>query len=417
MPTIERSVAKILPLLWLCAPLSALAGGYFIPDENARDLALAQAEVAAQTGPEAAYQNASALAGQQGLAVSANLELLYNHTTWGDPALGTAALNPKVNTPPAVAVGWGSKLPGDMAYGVGVAFLTAGGGSLDWPAGWPGAQRVQSVSQQLYLAEGSVGLQPVSFFKIGASVLYYREVADLSQAIGFIDHNANAELSIAGDRVSYGLSGQLDVPGVPLSIAVDYKHKADLALSGNAHFQGVPPSFQALLQDQAVTENVTVPNDLFVGASYMLPRQIQVMAAWNLERWIVYPQDLFVGSAGFSVAVPRHYHNAYVFRGAAEWTGAFVEGLTLRLGALRSISPQPTDTISPSLTDGNSTALSVGAGYRILHGLRIDVGYQHAFFDPVTATGPEAFPGTYWTHVDLVSLGLSYRLDLAGAPR
>ena len=133
------------------------------------------------------------------------------------------------------------------------------------------------------------------------------------------------------------------------------------------------------------------------------------MASWNLERWIVYKQDQFIGTDGFSVTVPRDYHNAYVFRLGVEWRDALVKSLTIRAGALRSISPQPTDTISPSLTDGNSWAFSLGVGYEFVPQFRVDLGYQHAIFDDVTATGIEAFPGTYKTNVDIFSLGLSVR--------
>jgi long-subunit fatty acid transport protein len=79
---------------------------------------------------------------------------------------------------------------------------------------------------------------------------------------------------------------------------------------------------------------------------------------------------------------------------------------------LRSISQQPTGTLSPTLTDGNSWAVSVGAGYEFIRGLRADVGYQYAFFDKVTATGIEAFPGTYDTKVHLVAAGLTWRTPL-----
>src|ERR671937_3310355 len=100
----------------LLAP-AAFAGGYAIPNENPRDLALSQATVAAQNGPEAAHTNPSALAGQQGLAVSASGEMIYNRTTWSDPALGQASLQPKANFPPQVAASYGNTLANGMAYG------------------------------------------------------------------------------------------------------------------------------------------------------------------------------------------------------------------------------------------------------------------------------------------------------------
>jgi len=56
--------------------------------------------------------------------------------------------------------------------------------------------------------------------------------------------------------------------------------------------------------------------------------------------------------------------------------------------------------------------VSIGAGYEVTPVFRVDFGYQHAWFDNVTATGMDAFPGTYSTHVDLFSLGINWRTDL-----
>jgi long-chain fatty acid transport protein len=99
-----------------------------------------------------------------------------------------------------------------------------------------------------------------------------------------------------------------------------------------------------------------------------------------------------------------------VFRLGGEWTRAsFLPMLALRAGVLRSMSSQPSDTVSPSLTDGESTAFSLGAGLHVGRDYRVDLGAQFAFFDKVTATGDEAFPGSYKTTVQLVSLGINYR--------
>jgi long-chain fatty acid transport protein len=123
---------------------------------------------------------------------------------------------------------------------------------------------------------------------------------------------------------------------------------------------------------------------------------------------------MLVGSDGFTVTVPRNYKNAQVFRLAGEFVKLpFLPALTARGGVLRSLSPQPTDTVSPTITDGNSWAISIGAGYSVTPALRVDLGYQHAVFDAVTVTGSEAFPGTYKTQADLISLGVNWRSDLA----
>ena len=397
----------------LLAPAAAFAGGYAIPNENARDLALSQANVASQNGPEAAHANPASLAGMQGLMLSASGQMLYNVTTWSDPTLGTSTLRPKANWPPELAASYGNKLPNGTAYGVGIAFLVPGGGSLLWPHNWPGAARIQEVDQKVWLTEVSAAIQPLPLVKIGASFLYYRMQETLSQQVFFAGPQSLAQLGMVGDAVTFGVSGEFRAPAdIPLTLGVAYRHQAPMTLSGHAHFQNVPPNFGPALQDQGATEKITIPNDLYIGAAYDILPNLTVMGSWNLERWIVYGSDTFVGDKGLVIDVPRNYHNAWVYRFGAEYTKAsFLPALTLRAGLLRSISEQPTDTISPSLTDGNSWAVSVGVGYDVIRPLRVDVGYQYAWFDTVKATGSEAFPGSYDTHVHLVSVGLTYRFE------
>jgi len=322
-------------------------------------------------------------------------------------------LRPKANWPPELAASYGNKLPNGMPYGVGLAFLVPGGGSLVWPANWAGAGRIQEVDQRVWLTELSAALQPHSLIKLGASLLYYRVQETLSQRLFFAGPQASAALGLAGGAFTYGLSGEFHAPrGIPLRLAIAYRHQAPMTLEGHAHFEGVPNSFATLLQDQAASEKVTVPNDFYVGAAYDVLPDLTVMGSWNLERWVVYRSDTFVGDKGLVIDVPRNYHNAWVYRLGVEYSKAkFLPPLTLRAGILRSISDQPKDTVSPSLTDGNSWAISIGAGYEVIPRLRIDAAYQYAWFDTVTATGIEAFPGSYDTHVHLASLGVTYRFD------
>jgi long-subunit fatty acid transport protein len=164
-----------------------------------------------------------------------------------------------------------------------------------------------------------------------------------------------------------------------------------------------------MIHDQGVTQEITIPSDTYVGAAYRITPDVTMTFAVNYERWNVYKTDTFVGSDGFMVSVPRDYNNAYAVRGGAEWEHVpFLRALTLRGSMMRSVSEQPAETLSPSLTDASSTVVGVGAGYRVARSLRIDLGYQHAFFDSVTAAG-DAFPGTYKTRADVLSLGIDWR--------
>lgn len=398
----------------ILVPAAAAAGGYVIPNETPRDLGLSQAAVAAQTGAEAIFLNTAALAGQEGFNVSAAGELLINRTDWSDPSLGSASLIPQANTPPTAAISYGAKLGNGMAWGAGLGFGVPAGGSLVWPNGWAGQEAIQSVKQQVFAIGAGAAFQPLPYLKLGASYLRFQSVEELHQSLNYLDHYGDAGLAMAGGGNSFGLAAEVKIPTIPLTIGITYNHSANLALSGDAHFTAVPAAFQTLLHDQGVTAERKMPNVLFVGAAYEVIPNLKVMGVYEFERWSLYKSDTFVGDDGFTVSVPRNYNNASVYRLAGEWVKLpFLPALTARGGVLRSMSSQPTDTLSPSLTDGNSWAVSLGAGYNVTRAFRVDLGYQHAMFDDVTATGSEAFPGTYKTRVDLVSLGVNWRSDLA----
>ncbi len=406
---------KLIIVATTLVPSVALAGGYAIPNEDARDLALGQAAVADQTDAGAVILNPAALAGPEGLGLSGSLELLRNDTDWSDPSLGNSSLVAKTNTPPAGAISFGQHLGNGMAYGVGVGMSVAGGGSLIWPNGWQGQDYIQSVEQKVYLIGAGAAFQPLPYVKVGATFLRYQAEEELHQELNYLDHEGDAGLALSGGASTFGVGIEVRVPQIPLTLAASYKHSANLGLAGHAHFEGVPAQLSPMIHDQSVTEALKIPNVLDLGAAYAIDRHLKVMFDYTFERWTVYPEDRFVGSDGFTVVVPRDYHNAHIFRFGVEWAHPrFLPALTLRAGIIRSLSNQPTETVSPSLTDGNSTAPSIGLGFDFLRSLRLDVGYQHAFFDDVTASGTEALPGTYKTHVDIFSIGLNWRTDLLG---
>jgi long-subunit fatty acid transport protein len=396
----------------ILAPAAALAGGYVLPNENPRDLALAQAAVAAQTGAEALFLNTAALAGQEGLDASFGAEMLNNRTDWSDPTLGSASVNQK-NFPPTAAISYGAKLDNGMGWGAGIGMGVPAGGSLVWPGGWAGQEFIQSVDQRVFVIGAGAAFQPLPYLKVGVAYLRFQAEEELHQKINYLDHYGDAGLALSGGTNGFAAAVEVKVPTLPLTFGVNYSHSAELPLSGNVHFTDVPAGFQEMIHDQAVTEKLTIPNVLFIGAAYEVIPNLKIMAAYDFERWSVYKNDTFEGADGFSVTVDRQYKNAYVLRLGGEWEKpSFAPPLTLRAGVLRSMSDQPSATVSPSLTDGNSTALSIGAGLNVLPGLRFDVGYQHAFFDNVTASGGETLAGTYKTQVDLVSVGLNWRTDL-----
>jgi long-subunit fatty acid transport protein len=405
----------------ILVPVAASAGGYLVPSMSPRDLGLSQSAVANEEGAEAVALNTAALAGQEGLDIGLSAGLLSNRTDWSAPA-GSESMS-QANYPPGVAISYGQRLAHDQAWGIGVGFGTPAGGSIAWPDGWAGREAIQSVKQQVFAFGAGAAFQLLPNVKFGASYVRFQATEEIHQSINFMDHFASAALGLSGGGNSFGLAGQFTIPTMPLAFGVTYVHSANLDLTGHAHFTDVPAGFQDQLHDQAVSHNVLIPDVLTIGAAYEAMPNLTIMAGYEFEHWSDYETDTFVGadpimeadgtSTHFTVVVPRNYNNAHVLRLGGEYKNVpFLPELTARAGIQRSISEQPAETLSPSLTDASSWGLAIGAGFNVMSNLRVDVGYQHVFFDEVTASGPEAFPGSYNTAVDLLSLGINWRTDL-----
>jgi long-subunit fatty acid transport protein len=329
----------------------------------------------------------------------------------------------QVNTPPGIAISYGRKLDNNQAFAIGIGFGTPAGGSIAWPTGWAGQQYIQSVKQQVFAVAAGAAFQLLPTVKFGVSYVRFQANEEIHQSLQFLDHFADAGLGLAGGGNTFGLAAQLKVPTMPLSFGVTYSHSADINLSGHAHFTGVPAQYQDMIHDQAITETLLIPDVITVGAAFEVMPNLKIMAGYEFEHWSDYKSDTFVGAdvitgsdgmpTHFTTSVARNYNNAHVIRLAGEWKKLpFLPALTGRAGVQRSISDQPTDTLSPSLTDASSWGVAVGGGFAINPNLHIDAGYEHVFFDSVTSSGPETFPGTYKTAVDLLSVGVNWRTDL-----
>src|SRR5512139_1866278 len=221
---------KLIFSMTMLAPAAALAGGYFIPNQTARDLAVSEAGVAAQDGAEAVLLNIAALAGQEGFNVSANGQILINQTEWSDPALGEASLNTTPTFPPAIAISYGRVLPNGIALAVGTGVSVAGGASLDWPKGWPGQEAVQSVTQEVFQIGVGGAIRPLPYLKVGVGYLRYHVVEELHQSINYLDHYGDAGVALSGGGNAFIVGIEVKIPTTPLTIGANYKHSADVSL-------------------------------------------------------------------------------------------------------------------------------------------------------------------------------------------
>ncbi len=408
----------------LLAPALALASGYALPNSNPRDLGLCASAVAAQNDSGAAFALPAALSRLDGPSARLSGGGVNVSSKWTDPTGASGKVDESKFTPfPMLSVAYGGKIAalGDRGWGVGVGLEPFGGAIVSWPGDWAGRYRIVKVDRRVFSGVLTGGIEVLPMVRLGGGLVYYYTTEELSQKAymaPFASNPANpatwnpalpdatGTIKASGGALSYDVSAEVKpLPSLPLTIALDYKHKATQTLKGDVSWDGLTPVAQALgasgalpvFVNQDARQKLTIPNTINVGLSYRAVEPLLVTFTYTLDRWVVYDEDRFVGDAnGGSVVLARSYRNGYTLRGGVEYD--VMPALQARIGLQRDVSGLREEHYSPTLPDASSWAGSIGATYKLARGVSVDAAVFYARMDEVTATNtglePQATPPT-----------------------
>jgi long-chain fatty acid transport protein len=391
------AVRKTIVALFILAPSLALASGYSLPNTNPRDLGLCASSVAAQRDAGAAFALPAALARLEGPSASLSFGAVNVFNTWKDPGTGQKVdMDTTISPLGTLAASYGGKLSlaGTRGWGVGLGIQPFGGAIVSWPADWPGRYRIVDVDRKVFSGIVSAGLEVLPRVRIGGGFLYYyttqtfRQKAWMGPPFGAAGTpDAEAKLDMNGGAPSFSASLEVEpIANVPLTIGVDYKHKATQDLDGDVTWSGTTPGARLaspFYNDQGVKETLTIPNLLNIGVSYRVVPPVLVTATFTLDRWVVYDQDRFVGDLPGTppLAVARDYTNGQTYRVGVEYDLSPV--VQLRGGLQRDISGLSKRVYSPTLPDASSWGGSLGATYKFARGLSANAAVFYARMDKV----------------------------------
>jgi long-chain fatty acid transport protein len=251
-----------------------------------------------------------------------------------------------------------------------------------------------------------------SWLRLGGGLVYYRTTEHLIQGVNFLGTEGQIELGTTGGALSFDVSAEIKpLESIPLTVAFDYKHQGVQVLNGHAHATGVPVALQPRLQDQSVSHALTYPNQLNLAAAYQVIEPLTVTFDWTWERFHVYQQDLFIGDRGVTVVVPRTYRNGYTLRVGGEYK--VMPLLTLRAGVLHDTSPSNENTLSPTLPDSDSIAVSAGVGINLTKSIQVSASYFYDKESTITTTTPPnfygSFQGSYDTRSNIFALSVTWK--------
>lgn len=447
---ITGRLAPWLAVASFALPVTSLAAGFAITEENATGLGSAYSDTATGNGnASGVYFNPAAMSDLPGTQLSAGMIYidpkfqLHNgksttplgtNVTGNDGGdAGVAALVPNLfithQLNARTHVGFGISVP----YGL----------STDYNSGWLG--RYHAIKSEVQV----INLNPLLSFDVNPA---------MSLGVGLDIQYANADLTSAVDSGSlcYGAALKGTVPGgtttcntfglTPGNAAVDglarvkghdwavgwnagllwhltpttkvgltYRSAVNHKLKGNVTYTNIPALLSTNFQNSSAQASLNLPATASLGVSHAFTPRWTVTAGLLWTGWSRFHELRVTNNSGGTVSTTtENWKDTLRYSVGASYKQN--SRLTWRAGLAFDPTPVPdAQHRTARLPDSDRTWLSLGVGYQVTKKSTVDVGYTHIWFNDVkinnTTEGAynNKLTGTYTGSVDILGVQYSYR--------
>ena len=403
----------------------ARAGAFLLREQSAGALALSTAGAAAGGGGlGAAFWNGATItdyAGWQsswsvtGIMPDSRMTATSTSTLYPSAGAGVSRSSGDVAQDAVLPSGVTSYQLNDKIW-LGLAINTPFGLTTQAPDKWDGSVNGITTKVASYDLNPSIAYKVTDTLSVSAGLqaMYFK--AYLRGATGILPTFSDA--SVKGDSWGYGVTlGATWKPVDGTELGLGYRSAVREKVAGNINFSaltgGLPAgSYPARL-------NIVTPDIVTLGLKQKITPAFTLLAGFEWDHWNV-DQDLAIYSPGaFPPAgttyetLKLRYQNGWLASLGGEY--AWSSALTLRAGLAYEKSPITDTTRLPILPDSDRIWTSIGAGWKISDKLSADVSYAHLFAKngtiDQTTTGPVTLTADVKSHVDIVSVGITYRFD------
>jgi long-chain fatty acid transport protein len=230
----------------------------------------------------------------------------------------------------------------------------------------------------------------------------------------------SAALDGTGNGVSFNV-GVLYKASDKMSVGASYRSLVKLDLKGTASFTNMQ-ALQSYFPGGDGSVTLPMPSNFLLGLAYDISPMLTLEGDFQWVGWKSYDQlqvtlatgpnaPAFLGGQPLQKSPApqvKNWDDGYLFRIGGEYK--VNDKLTLRVGYIADVSPQPPSKTEPMLPDADRNDFSIGGGYQINEKLRVDLAYMLVLFN-TRDVNPSAigFPGTYKSNASLVSLEFGYQ--------
>lgn len=390
-----------LAIVALAVPALTTASGFALFEHGNRGMAMAGAMTAVADDPSAMFWNPAGLAFQidKGTQVQTGATFIQpTQTLFGEspyPGDGYKA-NQREQTfyPPHMYF----VTPLGERAALGVSLTMPFGLGTQWDPDFAG--RFISKRTELWVIQLSpnIAYKLSENFAVGVGVDYSVSQIDLTKSIAFVNpytqHVAEVgQVHLTTDGMgndAWGWHAGLQAKVGQFRFGAMYRSEVDMEFTdGHGSFRQFSTGYPDF--DAALAAQIPFGSNVPLNSKIIFPDYYQIGVAWETEKLTVSGQFGTMGWSSFdalpiifpthphlSDLIPENYEDADQVRIGFEYRAA--NDLAFRLGYLDDETPQPVESMSPLLGDGDRTGYSAGIGFEF-HGITTDIGYMYLEID------------------------------------
>jgi long-chain fatty acid transport protein len=410
-------------VIYLAVPNVLDAGGFMIPHQTARALALGNAMTAGVNDSSAVHYNPAALGEIDGdnLLVTGTYAGIYNSVENS----GRRAVNKHDDNYLATLFA-NYHIPGtDFTLGMGT--YTPFGLATTYEREFTRFAAERTELKTIYVTP-ALSWHPSKYFALGAGLSFVHVSGLFTRSLCLAGGGACA-LPVAEGRIrltdtanafTYNL-GMLFKPTDNIKAAFTYRARADIRFdSANVKLGGALAPFGNVRAD---VRPIPIPPVISAGLFWQINPSWGVEFVYEYARWSEFDTFSATFSPGFPLpgfSLPEDWKNTSTLRMGSSYK--LDRHWELRGGLTVEESPIPNSTLNPSIPGADLLTINAGVGYK-WENFGVDFGYMAVFYKTRRVTNNEleglpatgfAFPGApgkdkYETFNNFVSISLNYK--------
>lgn len=351
-------------------------GGYAVPYQSAKAVALSNAVTAGVDDPSAVYVNPAALTEIEGNQILGGFHYVNTVSSVENRTTGEKSINRRDdNFLPHLFLNYHvSSLPLTFALGTYVPFGLATSYDTDAFTRFAALR----TELKLFYVTPSMAWRVSPHLSVGGGVSFVHSSALLSRSIFLGGPEARLRITDTDDSYGYNV-GILLKPRHNIRLGLTYRSRVDLDFdTGDVKF-GAGPVTSTNLRGT----HVPLPPVISFGVNWKVNPEWSLEFGYDFTRWSEF-QELkgrfetpLLGGLLPGFSIPQNWENTSTLKIGTSYQPT--QQLVLRGGLSLDETPIPSSTLGPAIPGADALHVNAGLGYQ-WKALTVDVGYMALFY-------------------------------------